>query len=509
MAVTSLWAIHADSSRGTGTVIKQLTDYASNEEKTNPEWMKQQEQQMAPAPVTEADREETLHKVVHYVSDKNEGMQFVTGVNCTPNHVVEEMLRTRSRFSPRGNRILYHGYQSFAPGEVTPEQAHRIGVQLAEQLWGDRFEVLVATHLDREHLHNHLVINAVSFSDGKKFRWDTEYPRMQKLSDELCRKEQLSVVTDPNMDGGHHRGAIRASQEGRYTITSIALEDLDCCIAEADSFEHFMSLMQSKGYRMDFSHKYLRLIPPGRKAIRIDRRFGEDYSLEGIKARIEQSVSQRLPEGYVPDPDARVHTQIPPREKYEPFGSINKPPVPAEKKAMLETVGALTGRTAPASHRRPVRGYHLVYVRFFVRIGYPRKSLRRIARTHYLLREELTKLDRYIEEGRLLIREGIETDKDLERYRTREDAWIHGLKDQQKHLQNQLRRCKPETEADLRTQLQKVNSTLAVLRKEAGILSRVEKRVVDMQRRMEQAEQSAAGNGEFKQNINGQRHGLY
>lgn len=491
MAVTSLWAVHADGGRGTGTVIKKLTEYAANEEKTT-DWMKEQESAPEPSPVTEADREETLHKVVHYVSDKNEGMQFVTGINCTPNHVVEEMLRTRSRFSPRGNRILYHGYQSFAPGEVTPEQAHRIGVQLVEQLWGDRFEVLVATHLDREHLHNHLVINAVSFSDGKKFRWDTEYPKMQKASDELCRRERLSVVTDPNMDGGHHRGAVRATAEGRYSITSIAVEDLDCCIGEAESFEHFMELMQQKGYRLDFSRKYLRLIPPGRKAIRIDRRFGEDYTIEGIKARIEQSIIRRMSGGSVTDP----HNRSQERQPYEPYGSISKPPVPAEKKAILETVGALTGRTSPAAHRRSMRGYQIVYVRFLVRIGYPKKSPRRIARTHYLLREELTKLDRYIEESRLLIREGIETDKDLMRYRSQEDEWIQGLKDQQKHLQNRIRRCSPEEAPVLRAKLADTKAKLTVLRKDAGILSRVEKRVVDMQRRMEQAEQSAAGSEE-------------
>ena len=79
---------------------------------------------------------------------------------------------TKRRWPDRGNRVLYHGYQSFLPGEVTPEQAHRIGVRLARELWGDRFEIVVATHLDRAHLHNHLVVNAMSFVDGTKFIWD-------------------------------------------------------------------------------------------------------------------------------------------------------------------------------------------------------------------------------------------------------------------------------------------------------------------------------------------------
>ena len=506
MAVTSLWAVHADGKRGAGTVIKQLIDYASNEEKTKEreEFMRQQET-AAQLPVTEADREETLQSVVHYVSDKNEGLQFVTGINCTPNHVVQEMLQTRARFAGRGNRILYHGYQSFSPGEVTPEQAHRIGVQLAESLWGERFEVLVATHLDREHLHNHFVVNAVSFSDGKKFRWDKEYPRMQKASDELCRKERLSVVVDPNAEGGHHRGAVRAAAEGRYSITSIAVEDLDCCIGEADNFSHFMELMEAKGYRLDFSGKYLKLIPPGRKAIRIDRRFGEDYTVDGIKARIEQSIIER---GGFSHGTSRHTANAPTREVYEPYGRFKDPPVPAEKKAILSAVGQITGRTAPAHYRRQPRGYQIVYLRFLVRIGYPKKSRSRIARTHYLLREELIKLDRYLEESRLLIREGIETEQDLSCYQKKETGWIDGLKEEQKTLRNRLRRCLPEEEAGLRSRLADVNIKLFTLRSDARILGRIGDRVADMQRRIQLAEQSAAGAEERQQNISTQRQGL-
>ena len=494
MAVTSLWAVHADGKRGAGTVINQLTDYASNEEKTKDreEFMRQQEN-TSQLPATEADREETLQKVVHYVSDKNEGLQFVTGINCTPNHVVAEMLQTRARFAGRGNRILYHGYQSFAPGEVTPEQAHRIGVQLAENLWGDRFEVLVATHLDREHLHNHFVINAVSFSDGKKFRWDREYPRMQRASDELCQKEKLSVVADPNMEGGHHRGAVRAASEGRQTISSIAKEDLDCCIAEAESFPAFISLMEAKGYRLDFSGKYLKLIPPGRKAIRIDRRFGEDYSMDGIRSRIEQKSI--YPSGLSYRTGISSPVPAPEKEVYEPYGRFKDPPVPAEKKAMLSAVGQLTGRSAPARFRRQPRGYQALYIRFLVRIGYPKKSSRRIARTHYLLREELTRLDRYIEESRLLIREGIETEQDLSRFRERETGWINDLKNEQMYLRNRIRRCIPEEEAGLRSRLAGINARLYTLRGDAKVLARVGERVVDMQRRIALAEQSAAGNG--------------
>jgi type IV secretory pathway VirD2 relaxase len=93
------------------------------------------------------------------------------------------MTQTKRFWNKPGGNTAYHAYQAFKPGEVTPEQCHEIGVRLAQKLWGDRFEVVVATHLDQEHLHNHFVLNSVSFKDGYKF-YDSErfYRRMVRES---------------------------------------------------------------------------------------------------------------------------------------------------------------------------------------------------------------------------------------------------------------------------------------------------------------------------------------
>ncbi len=452
MATTSLWAIRADGKRSTAAVIKKLTDYAENEEKTT----EQEDQAASNMMVTDDDRMERIENVIHYVSDKNEGMQFVTGVNCSEEHVAEEMLFTRSRFHSKGNRVLYHGYQSFLPGEVTPEQAHRIGVSLSEQLWGDRFEVLVATHLDRDHLHNHFVINAISFLDGKKFRWDTEYPRMKKLSDEICTKESLSVITDPKNEGGHHQGTVRANREGRCSITSIVLEDVDCCIEVANSFHEFEQLLKEKGYQLDFSHKYLRIIPPGRKAIRIDRRFGADYSVEGITKRIKEHGEYQMTEEDIP------------------FGSMADPPDPAERKAMQDAVERLTEEKTSATE---LKGIQIIYIRFMLRIGYPTRSKGKIARTHYLLREELIKLDRYIEESRLLIREGIRTESELACYMEKRKTNIQELQQEQKNLRNRIRRSASENADEYRKHLSEVGLLLDGLRCEIRIGSRISNRM--------------------------------
>lgn len=108
--------------------------------------------------------------------------QLVSGINCLPGTARFEMMAVKKRFGKEGGTVAYHGYQSFATGEVTPEVAHEIGVKLARNLWGDRYQVLVATHLDKaSHIHNHFLINTVSFLDGKKFyRNNKDYYDMRR-----------------------------------------------------------------------------------------------------------------------------------------------------------------------------------------------------------------------------------------------------------------------------------------------------------------------------------------
>ena len=120
---------------------------------------------------------------------------FVSGINCHPNTARTEMLAVKRRFGKEDGTVAYHGYQSFAPGEATPQQAHEIGVKLASKLWGERYQVVVATHLDKEnHLHNHFIVNTVSFIDGIKYhRTEKDYYDMQTTSDALCREYGYDV----------------------------------------------------------------------------------------------------------------------------------------------------------------------------------------------------------------------------------------------------------------------------------------------------------------------------
>ena len=135
MATTKIWDI-----RGR---LDRVVDYAKNPDKTKNK------------NYGEADLQ-ALRDVMDYVSQdvKTEKQFYVTGLNCSPETAREEMTITKKQYRKEGGMIAYHAYQSFKPGEVSPEIAHEIGVKLAEELWGSRFEVIVATHIDKAHIHN-------------------------------------------------------------------------------------------------------------------------------------------------------------------------------------------------------------------------------------------------------------------------------------------------------------------------------------------------------------------
>ena len=176
-AVTSIWPIKGNPN----AAIK----YAINPEKTS-----------------ERSREElaALHaidNVVEYTANdmKTEKRMYVSGLNCQIPYATEQFLETKRRFEQMKGRSCYHGYQAFRPGEVDADTAHKIGVALAEELWGNQFEVIVATHLNTKHYHNHFIVNSVSSVDGKKFsNRKPDYIRMREASDRLCKEYGLSVI---------------------------------------------------------------------------------------------------------------------------------------------------------------------------------------------------------------------------------------------------------------------------------------------------------------------------
>lgn len=175
MATTKLWHIQGR--------LKDLVDYVENPKKTVRPGL------------------QDFFNVFSYTQspDKTAGGQFVTAINCQKDIALQQMILTKQRYGKEDGYIAWHGYQSFKSGEVMPEQCHALGVELARQMWGDRFQIIVTTHLDKEHLHNHFCINSVSFRDGGKYNFSKkELKRLRDTSDRLCRVYGLSVVERPH-----------------------------------------------------------------------------------------------------------------------------------------------------------------------------------------------------------------------------------------------------------------------------------------------------------------------
>ena len=171
MATTSLWHIKGR--------LSDLIAYVENPEKTVPKGT------------------EDFFNVFSYIQNpqKTADGSFVTAINCLKQTALQQMILTKQQYGKEDNYIAWHGYQSFKPGEVTPERCHEIGVKLAREMWGDKFQVIVTTHLDKGHLHNHFCFNSVSFKDGKKYNYSkAEQQRLRDTSDRLCREYGLSVI---------------------------------------------------------------------------------------------------------------------------------------------------------------------------------------------------------------------------------------------------------------------------------------------------------------------------
>ena len=175
MATTKLWHIQGR--------IKDLVDYVENPEKTVKPGL------------------QDFFNVFSYTQNPNKtaSEQFITAINCQKDIALQQMILTKQRYGKEDGYIAWHGYQSFKPEEVTPEQCHALGVELARMMWGDRFQIIVTTHLDKEHLHNHFCVNSVSFKDGGKYNFSKkELKRLRDTSDRLCREHGLSVVERPH-----------------------------------------------------------------------------------------------------------------------------------------------------------------------------------------------------------------------------------------------------------------------------------------------------------------------
>ena len=238
----------------------------------------------------------TVTKAVAYICnpDKTEQQLLVDSFGCSPETARHDFDYALSRTKQSDKNQAYHLIQSFAKGEVSHEEAHRIGIELADKLLGGKYSYVVATHTDKGHPHNHIIFCAADNIDHKKYNaCKKSYYHIRQLSDELCKEHGLSII-EPSGRKGKKYVQWKAEQEGTSWKKRLQ-EDIDECIRIAKSYEDFLRLIKEKGYTVtgekigDPHSKYIKFTAPGQeRPVRGSfRNFGAGYTKEEIKDRIE------------------------------------------------------------------------------------------------------------------------------------------------------------------------------------------------------------------------------
>jgi len=309
MATTKIWKVQKR--------LDHVINYATNEEKTKNNYSEYG-----------MDRFDSIRQVMTYATnpDKTEKQFYTTGINCEVKDAVKQMQFVKTIYGKENGILAFHAYQSFNEGEVTPEIAHEIGVKLANEMWGDRFQVVVSTHLNTRHLHNHFVINSVSFKDGKKYYSNLENTALlRKTSDEICEEYGLSVLKEKACKSGinfenFYKKSMRDSDYYKF-----AKEDIDYAIKHSYTLKQFQQMLVSMGYNYYYRADKLSVRrEPYKRNIRVERAFGEEYSLENIKRRILENdyIRQEKIIPYKEIKNKYFTTRDKVKKKYKPKGIV-------------------------------------------------------------------------------------------------------------------------------------------------------------------------------------------
>ena len=426
MATTKLWHIQGR--------LKDLVDYVENPDKTVKPGL------------------EDFFNVFSYTRnpDKTAGGQFVTAINCQKDIALQQMILTKQCYGKEDGYIAWHGYQSFKPGEVNPEQCHALGVELAKQMWGDRFQVIVTTHLDKEHLHNHFCINSVSFKDGGKYNFSKkELKRLRDTSDRLCREYGLSVVEHPHK--APSRQVWLDEQAGKPTRYNIYRADVQKAIDSSITGRGMVQYLQGRGYIVDSTGPNLKIrLPQYPHFTRLDT-LNPQWTNQGIEHLIY--------------------------DRDDLISSRSKPPRKPDIPDWL--------RDAYQPQKRTTKIYRL-YLYYCYQLGILPKG------TTYQpvspqLRADLRHLDDIDRQTRYLASRKIETVEELLANRSEKEAQLEALTTQRTKLQNKIRRAAPEQKMLLRKEKAEVTAKITSLRKDIRDSKEIEQRSVEIQDTLDRA----------------------
>ena len=229
----------------------------------------------------------TLKAAIDYIlnPEKTDGKLLASSFGCGLETADIEFAWTREVAGDKGTHLGRHLIQSFAVGETTPEEAHQIGMELAQAVLGGKYEFVLTTHVDKNHLHNHLIFNAVSFTDYKKYHSNKQsYHYIRRTSDRLCKEHGLSVVV-PGKDKGKSYAEYTAEKQGTSYKAKLKIA-IDALIPQVQNFEELIKRLQEMGYEIK-TGKYISCRAPGQERFTRLKTLGAAYSEEAIKERIK------------------------------------------------------------------------------------------------------------------------------------------------------------------------------------------------------------------------------
>lgn len=279
----------------------------------------------------------TVQKALKYICnpEKTDGQILIDSFACGIETAHYDFMDALSKSSGVGNKQAFHLIQSFAPGEVDFDTAHQVGIELADKLLENKYSYVIATHIDKEHCHNHIIFCAVDNVEHKKYNdCKRTYRHIRNLSDELCKEHGLSVIIPAGQKGMTH-------YEWQMTKVGTSWKaqmksDMDNAIREAHSYQDFIGQMQTKGYEVkgetfgDKALKYLSFCALGQSRFtRVsERNFGVGYTKEAIRERIEKRVmtqekfpvKRKFP--FPKRPDAKRTLIDTDREKFQENGAL-------------------------------------------------------------------------------------------------------------------------------------------------------------------------------------------
>ena len=361
---------------------------------------------------------------------------LASSLNCCLETAYRDMMDTKSRWGKTGGVLGYHLIHSYEPGEVTPEEAQAAGLEFAQRLLGDRYEAVVTTHLDRDHLHCHIVFNSVSFADGKKYenKFKDYFGDIRTVSNEVSQKHGLSVI-EPDKKGKHY-AEWQAEKQGKPTVRGIIRQDIDRAVSSAFTMKSFFSALEKMGYKVKTGPqvKHTAINPPGSERFVRLSSLGPRYSESEIQDRLQRSRTQEQTLS-APEIKTPVHRYARYRGK--------------------------TFRTYPRLH-----GFRALYFRYVYLLRGTSGQKKRPA--PFVLRKEVIKLDRTVAQFHFLQENQIDTDSQLVSLLSSLEKELQGLVAQRKALYRRSRRGE-----DVEQEIQEINERLRPLRKSLAMCSHI------------------------------------